>query len=585
MSSWSRARANLVAVASLAIGFLALPSPMSKAQTPDSPQAHLAQGLALLRGGNYQQARSEFEAAVKLNPQQADGYIFLGVAENQLGNLSAAVSALREALRLDPNSEAAHYNLALSLLRQEKIDEAIEQLQQVVRINPRNPTARYNLGLLLEGKGRFKESVEHLEAARAGRPNDPAVLVHLVNATFKAGDGPRALQLARESMQVDSSGGLAAGLGALLMENGYYQEAIPPLERARTASPDSLELATTLARAYLGANRPAQAIELLSPLREREPSWQVRYLLGLAYISSDQPEAAAASLLEATRLKPDEAAAHYRLGTLLLKSTERAGQKAGVDEIEKAINLAPHELEYYINLGRWLLDHYELEPAISLLKRAIDSVPPSVELCLMLGLAEAELHGSAAARPFIEKAIELNPRVGPAYNLLGNLYLRVGDYENAVKYYKQAVELSPQNDLYFYDVALSLERLNKTAEAIPYAEKSTELKPDRSFNHYMLGKLYAKVGRQPEAIRELETSVRLDSQVEYPYYLLARTYMQIGDRARAQAWSRKLQELKDEKNRAVGLSPPASESPRVLEPVKPWETSTPATQRPGTSPP
>ena len=147
------------------------------------------------------------------------------------------------------------------------------------------------------------------------------------------------------------------------------------------------------------------------------------------------------------------------------------------------------------------------------------------------------------------------------------------------------MELSPQNDLYFYDVALSLERLNKTAEAIPYAEKSTELKPDRSFNHYMLGKLYAKVGRKAEAIRELETSVRLDPQVEYPYYLLARTYMQIGDQARAQTWSRKLQELKDEKNRAVGLSPPASESPRVLEPVKPWETSTPATQRPGTSPP
>src|SRR2546428_10089145 len=114
MSSWSRARANLVVVASLAIGFLALLRPMSKAQTPDTPQAHLAQGIALLRGGNYQQARSEFEAAVKLNPQQADGYVFLGVAENQLGNLSAAVSALRGALRLDPHSEAGHYNPALT---------------------------------------------------------------------------------------------------------------------------------------------------------------------------------------------------------------------------------------------------------------------------------------------------------------------------------------------------------------------------------------------------------------------------------------------------------------------------------------
>src|SRR3989442_15339875 len=123
MSAWSEARANQVVVARLAIGFLALLRPMSKDQTPDTPQAHLAQGIALLRGGNYQQARSEFEAAVKLNPQQADGYVFLGGAENQLGNLPAAVSGLREALRLPRKSQAPHFNHALCLLRQDKEDE------------------------------------------------------------------------------------------------------------------------------------------------------------------------------------------------------------------------------------------------------------------------------------------------------------------------------------------------------------------------------------------------------------------------------------------------------------------------------
>ena len=78
-----------------------------------------------------------------------------------------------------------------------------------------------------------------------------------------------------------------------------------------------------------------------------------------------------------------------------------------------------------------------------LLRRAVEKVPPSIDLYLMLGLAEAQVHGADVARPFIERAVAMNPKIAPALNLLGNCYFRLGAYAEAANWYRKAVELNP----------------------------------------------------------------------------------------------------------------------------------------------
>ncbi len=157
------------------------------------------------------------------------------------------------------------------------------------------------------------------------------------------------------------------------------------------------------------------------------------------------------------------------------------------------------------------------------------------------------------------------------YNLLGNLFLRLGNYQDAVSNYKEAAELAPNNDLYWYDVALALERMNKLIEAIPYAEKAVQLKPGRGTAHYMLGKLYAKLGRSADAIQELETCIHLEPQADASYYLLARTYRKLGNESKADEWSSELVQRKAMRDQQVGLSGPASESISLLDAPTPWD--------------
>ena len=531
-------RSKLIAwrlTAGLAVGLSFCPI-STFGQTPD-PENLVSEGVSLLKSGDFENAASKF----------------------------------REAVRLKPDFAAAHYDLALALLRSHRESEALPELQAVVALNPDFDAAHYNLAMLLEESGHFRQAIEQFQQFRALRPEDPAALIHLAYNNFRAGYDAAGMKLAREGLEKYPDARVQAQLGVVLLENGHPREALAPLQQIHASDPDSVAVAVYLARAYVGTGNAAAAVELLQHTPSSERSWQAMQLLGLAHEKMGQPETAIEDLRHALALKPDEAGVHFNLGRLLSRATASGLQQEGRREIETAIRLSPQQSEYYEALGKWLLEKGDLQASAAVLKAGIDRMPESVNLYLLLAIAEADLHGTEAAKPLIQKAIELDPRSALGYNLLGNLYLRLGDYQHGFENYSKAAELAPQSGLYSYDVALALERMNKVRQAIPYAERAIRLQPDRSPAHYMLGKLYAKLGWNREAIGELETCVRLDPQADAAYYLLARTNMKIGAESQAEEWSRKLTEVKEARDRRVGLAAAASESGGVLDAPVPWD--------------
>jgi tetratricopeptide (TPR) repeat protein len=546
----------LIVAAMMAVGLAAA--------AQDNITPHLQAGLSLLKSGNLRQAEAEFQKALKLDPGSARVYVLLGITENGLKEYSEAISVFDSALKLDSNSVSAHYNLALSLLHLHRDDDAIHELEEVVQLDPKVEPAFYNLGLLLAQKGRFKESIQYLQEARRQQPADPAVIVNLVKAYFRIGQKEKAIELAKQGINEDTRGHLSARLGILLVDEGAYNEALPALEKNQIHASQSASLAVYLAKAYLGTNQPTRAIKLLQQFESGSTSWEIYDLLGLAYQASGQPVLAKRAFQQAVTLKPASADAHFHLGKALLQSSEASAQKAGEQQILQAISLDPRETDYYETLGQWMLEKHRLQAANELLERGIQSTLPSPEIYLMLAIAKIQLDGAAAAKPFVERAIALNPQDGATIHLLGSCYFVTGDYLEAAKYFEKAITLSPQDAFFFYDAAMALERLNRVNEAIPFAEKAVRLDPNQAIYHYALGKLYEKIGRQIEAVRELETCVRLNPQIDYPYYLLARTYMRMGDPKNAHYWSQKLQQLKETKDSAAGLAPPASGSSQIV---------------------
>jgi tetratricopeptide (TPR) repeat protein len=534
------------------VGYLLLLSVMIvvvplAAQGDDSANSCLRAGLTLLRSGHLRQAEDEFRKSIKLSQQPA-AYVLLGIAENGLADYDDAIAAFHSALELDPSSPAAHYNLALSLVRLRRDDEALGELETVVHLNPHFEPALYNLALLLQETGRLQESIRYLEDARAQQPSDAAVLVHLVQAYFGAGEKKKGIVAAREAVLDDSRGDLSARVGALLVDDGDYREAVPALEKGRTYAPGSASLAVYLAKAYIGSGQPSRAVELLTRFAGGSVSWEVHDLLGVAYQAAGQPLPASEALRRAILLKPDSARAHFDLGTLLLDRPGKASQQTGVQELQKAIHLDPRQPTYYETLGQWLLEKHKLAAASQLLQRGIMNAPPTAELYLMLAVAKIQLQGSPAARLLIARALALSPQDGPALHLLGKCYYLTGNYRHAARYFSLAARVSPQDGFFAYDTALALERANQVHQAIPYAEKSVQLDSGQAIYHCELGKLYAKADTLSAAIRELEACVRLNPQIVSPYYLLARTYRQMGKVSEANLWRQRLQKLQEVKD-------------------------------------
>ncbi len=247
-------------------------------------------------------------------------------------------------------------------------------------------------------------------------------------------------------------------------------------------------------------------------------------------------------------------------------------------EMAEALRLANQAVQQFPDstaLGslqaRCLLSAGRLPEAEVALRRQLKRDPASVNDNLMLGIAEAELHGSDAARPVIQKALALDNHAALGYDLLGNLDLRSGNYQAAAENFRTAAELAPARDLYAYGAALALERLGRSEEALVFAEKAVHLRPDRATNRFLLGKLYARAGKQDTALEQLQECVRLNPRADAAYYLLAQTYRRAGNQAAADEWNRRYERLQQTRDKAVGLQTPASEALSLDQPPAPWD--------------
>ena len=123
---------------------------------PDSAFLHNNLGVILMSSGREPDAVPEFEAAVRLKPDNADYRVNLGLALSQMpGRMNDAIAEYRTALRLDPHFPAAHLNLGLAYTSMpgrlpdaiSEYQKAIEEYQTAVRGEPELWQAHFNLGL------------------------------------------------------------------------------------------------------------------------------------------------------------------------------------------------------------------------------------------------------------------------------------------------------------------------------------------------------------------------------------------------------------------------------------------------------
>jgi tetratricopeptide (TPR) repeat protein len=159
-------------------------------------------GVAYLRAGNLNLAKSQFREALRLDPRNADAHNNLGDALQSSGSVQEAIGYFQQALRIKPNDDRIHFNLANALRVIGREDAAIHEFRQTLSLNPDFAEAENNLGLLLAAQKKFQEAARHFQQAVAINPNYADAHNNLGLALGSMGDVSGAVSHLRRALEI-----------------------------------------------------------------------------------------------------------------------------------------------------------------------------------------------------------------------------------------------------------------------------------------------------------------------------------------------------------------------------------------------
>ncbi|MGH8009438.1 MAG: tetratricopeptide repeat protein, partial [Candidatus Binatia bacterium] len=138
---------------------------------PYSARARLGLGYAYDRSGLPRLAVVQYQAGLRIDPQDPRLYTNMGAAYQKLKMLAEAEKAYLTALQLCPQDSATLNNLGFLYTEQGEFDKARSSLEQAERLSRgQDPAVYANFGLLHELSGKLPEALKAYRKARALTP-------------------------------------------------------------------------------------------------------------------------------------------------------------------------------------------------------------------------------------------------------------------------------------------------------------------------------------------------------------------------------------------------------------------------------
>lgn len=141
----------------------------ARLSTADRSTFHTHRGIALRVLGRYADAERDYDAAIRLNPANAEAYHSRGTVYYMTGRFGLAIEAGNRAVALKPQYGIAYEQRGLAHYRLGETDRAIVDFDKTLSIVPRRPLALYARGLAWRRKGDAARGDADIRAAEAIR--------------------------------------------------------------------------------------------------------------------------------------------------------------------------------------------------------------------------------------------------------------------------------------------------------------------------------------------------------------------------------------------------------------------------------
>ena len=175
---------------------------------------------------------------------------------------------------------------------------------------------------------------------------------------------------------------------------------------------------------------------------------------------------------------------------------------------------SPDSAPAYLLAARFLLRREYLPIAQEFAEKALE-IDPQLPLAheLLGEIALAGEHLDVAIAEF-EKEQSRNPLEGNIYDRLGDAYIRAGDYTKALQSLQRAVLLEPTSTGPYILLGKVWLKQQDPASAAMYLEHAEKMDPNNFMTHSLLGQAYRSLGRTDDATRESQISQKIQAANE-----------------------------------------------------------------------
>lgn len=451
-------------------------------RTPQFAAAQEIGGVILALRGEPEKAIEAFDRAIRINPGQSSSMTKKGDVLRALGRGADARVEYEAALRSNPDDRHAHQRLGLMDEAAGDVPGAIGHFEKgIIGTAPDYVGVKANLALLYNRTGKFDQALALLSPYADGE--DALLQRALANANLGLGQLDAAQVHYRNALKLAPDDRAAMiGLAMALTRGGTPDEAVALLDPVAAKNPADADVARALVESWIaGANTRrdagdfADAEARLTALVARYPD-SVEGLFQLASLYGLQQKYAEAVPLyeKAMAISPDNPA--------LLRGAAWASLRSG--SADKAVDLSsrlvaragvqPEEQFFH---GLVLEGAGKSADAEAAYRAALAQSPdhwPSLNNLAML-VAETDMTEALA---LAAKAASLAPDKPPVLDTLGGLQLRAGKGPEAEATLIRAVELAPDSASYTFHLAQAKAATGQTDAARELLAKALSLAPD-----------------------------------------------------------------------------------------------------------
>lgn len=421
-------------------------------------------------------------------------------------------------------------------LRSNDNAKALTLAQEMARTHPDDARAWILQGIALQGLNRPEESLRAFEHALQINPGNIGALEGAAQLEFQGGK-PDALPFLEKLVELNPNDQTShAMMAALAFKQKDCATVVEHYQKCPDLLQNNVPALSQFGACLFRMNRPEEALTKFQRIAELRPQdSEALYYLGLAEYQSHHNKDAIQTLLPLT----EDASEKQRESALsLIAAAYEADQQTpqAVEALQKAIALAPDNIDNYVDLATLSLNHEAFKVGVDVLNAGLRVMPDSARLYLERGVLEVQMEGYDEADADFRKAADLSPLDNASSVALGISLLQENKVDESLKVVELRLAKEPNDPTLNYLLAELLVRKGvrpgtpSFQRAKAAALRAVLSKPDLTVAQDVLAQLYLRSGETALAEKTARVALASDHDDQTALYDLIVCLRKRGDR-------------------------------------------------------